>query len=161
MSLNQEAVKVAREANELIKNVNTQSQSVYSEIVGAGPKISSGGFFSSGASFNGESTVGIQIEQIPSMKKAITDYVDNLRNHLQEVKRNADTSQAFKGDYANAVREFVNAICNSCENIISNLNEFCNDLDKVQQAYLEKDESMSSDVKNVADQVDGAFTRHN
>ena len=152
MSLNQDAVKVAAEASGIINDVKTQSNSVYSDIIGSVNNLQQ---------FWHTTTVGINIDQIPIMKNAISLYVDRLNNHLNQVKRDADTSQAFKGDYARAVRSFVDAVCNSCANIISNLLAFNDDLDKVMEAYRQKDESMASEINSTAGNVDSAFTNYN
>lgn len=163
MSLNQNAVKAATEGTNVVRNVANQSENAYAEIIGSAAHIGGKGFFGlgAGASFQGgNTTVGINESQIPAMKTAIKEYINRLNEHLEQVKRDADTSQAFRGDYAAAIKNFVDAVCTSCHYIISNLEAFSDDLDKVLIAYQSKDQSMASDLNSAASGVDGAFTKY-
>lgn len=166
MSLNQEAVKVAAEASGIISNVETLSNSVYADIIGGAAVLGDQGWWKEsvlgqhGANFSNVTTVGINEESIPSMKAAVNQYIDALNQHLDQVKQDADTSQAFKGEYAVAIREFVDAVCLSCRYIISNLQAFNDDLDLVMAAYHEKDTSMAGDLSSTAAGVEGSFTEY-
>ena len=162
MSLNQDAVKVAAETHNLSSAVKTQADSAYSEIIGSASKIKGGGLFSSGASFSGSATtVGINEAEIPAMKNAVTEYIDRLNQHLQQVQTEADTSQAFKGDYSTAIKNFVESVCTSCRFIISNLHAVNDDLDKVMASYREKDAGLAGDLNSNAGGVESAFTEYN
>lgn len=108
---------------------------------------------------NGD-VVGINGAEIPNMQTAIRNYIDELQRHLDTVKTNTSTTNAFKGQYAMAVTEFVNAVCDACGCVISNLLEFNQRLDEVYAAYQAKDEQMASDIKAQGAELNSRFQRY-
>lgn len=109
---------------------------------------------------NGSSTVGINVNEIPNMRAAIRDYVTRLDEHLNEVRTNADTNQAFKGEYAVAITEYVAAICEACKCVTSELLIFSDKLVEVQQAYEARDTELKSAIGGSASDVQSSFTRY-
>ncbi len=106
--------------------------------------------------------VGINYAKVPDMQRAIDEYVKALSAHLEEVKKDADNSKAMKGEYAVAVKDFINAICESCDAVISYLNKFRDKLatgyaesgygeeETILGSYKAKDTNLSSDINEQA-----------
>lgn len=151
-TLSTEAQKLAWNIKADFQGFVSNAQNAFNSVVGrVGAAASS--------IVNGD-VIGINEAEIPNMKAAIREYVTNLEQHLEQVKSNADTSQAFKGEYAAAVRQFVEAVCTSCECIISNLLQFNERLEEVYQAYLTKDTTMASDIQGQAGELSSNFTKY-
>lgn len=136
------AQKLAWDVNSNIKNMVQGFKDKCSAVVGR-VKASAAGIL------NGD-VVGINTDEVENMNKAIEEYVVALQKHLDEVKTEADNSNAFKGEYAEAVKDFVDAICESCGAVISYLREFENKLEDVREKYIAKDEEVASDIKSQA-----------
>lgn len=111
------------------------------------------------ALINGD-TIGLNVDQIPAMRESIRNYVTNLNSHLDQVKADADTSQAFKGDYAQAVTSFVEAIVAACKAYISQLLEFSDKLEIVRQKYVEQDTELASSIGSQATELSSAYTEY-
>jgi len=151
-TISTEAAKIAWNAKSTFQNLTSGAQDLFNSIVGrAGAAASS--------ILNGD-VVGINGAEVPNMQAAIREYVDNLQKHLDNVKTDADTSQAFQGEYAAAIKDFVTAVCDACGCIISNLLEFNKRLDEVYAKYQEKDTTMAADIKGQAGELSGSYTRY-
>lgn len=146
-----EASKVGYGVKSIFENVKTTSTSAFSSIIG---KVSAG----AAGILNGD-VVGINEAEIPNMQNAIREYVTGLETHLAGVKADADTSNAFKGDYAAAVTTFVNSVCDACAAITSNLLEFNAKLDEVMAKYKEKDADVASTLTTQAGEIDSSYTK--
>ncbi len=151
-TLSTAAQKVAWDVNSTIQSLTSNAQSLFESVIGRAGAAA-------GAILQGD-VVGINGAQVPAMQQAIREYVDKLNQHLQEVKTTADTTQAFKGEYAASVTAFVEAVCTACECVISNLLKFNQKLDEVYKAYQEKDTTMASDIKSQAGELEGSFQRY-
>ena len=137
-----EAQKLAWNINSDIKNMISGFKDTCAAVVGR-VKASAAGIL------NGD-VVGINTDEIDNMNKAIEDYVVALQKHLDEVRKEADNSNAFKGEYADAVKDFVDAVCESCGAVISYLRQFEDKLNEVKEKYITKDEEVASDIKSQA-----------
>jgi len=104
--------------------------------------------------------VGINEAEIPTMKTAIQTYVDALSEHLKEINAAADTSGAFKGQYADAIKEYTTAITTVCDAVISQLLKFRDQLDEIAEAYVANDESLASGVNAQASELSSAYQRY-
>lgn len=119
--------------------------------------ISNGAAGVAGSIWNSGSTVvGINVNQIPSMQQAINTYVQGLTDHLQEINSQLNTETAFKGEYATAVQEYVQAVSTACQNVVSQLKAFNEELTKVQDAYTAYDKQLSQSISGSSKEVSQA-----
>lgn len=147
-----EAQKLVWNAKSTFENLTSGAQDLFSSVVGRASAAAS-------SILNGD-VVGINGEEIPNMQAAIREYVNGLESHLNEVKQDADTSQAFKGEYAAAVKQFVEAVCDACDAIISNLLQFNQKLDEVYAKYQAKDTTMAADISGQAGELSASYTKY-
>ena len=144
-TIKQEAQKVAYNANEAVRSATDMAKSKFnSAISGLSAQFS--------GIMNGD-VVGIDVNHVPAMKQEINTYIDDLKDHLNTMKSNATTTNAFKGEYASAVSEFVQAIEIACGYVIDTLTNFNTQLDEVAEKYQAKDSEMASDIRAQADEL--------
>lgn len=105
---------------------------------------------------NGSTVVGINVNQIDSMKQAIRNYVDNLQKTLDKLDA-VDPTIAFKGEVTGAIIEYINAVKTACQAVVSNMLAFNDQLTKVQEAYLAKDTELKSRITADADTTRSSF----
>lgn len=108
---------------------------------------------------NGTTVVGINVNHIPAMKDAVRKYVDNIKNALNELNA-YDPQVAFKGEYAQAMTTYIEAVKTACNAICSQMLAFNDQLTKVQQAYEAKDQATASTIKQTADSTSSAYTEY-
>lgn len=149
----QEAQKLNWDVNQNLKSYGDKAGNFWESLVGGASAQVQG-------LLNGSTVVGINVNEIPNMRQAIRDYVTEIENHLEQVKINADTTQAFKGEYAVAIREYVAAISEACKCVTSNLLAFSDKLVDVQEAYQAQDETMKSTIAGSASDVESSFSRY-
>lgn len=149
----QEAQSVVWDVNQNIKGVTDGANSIFSGLVG-GAKAAVGSIL------NGSSVVGINVNEIENMKASISSYINDLETHLNEVKTQADTTGAFKGEYAVAIRQYVEAVAEACKCITSNLLIFRDKLTDVKAAYEASDANLKSAIGGASSEVEGAFQRY-
>lgn len=97
--------------------------------------------------------IGIDATQVPAMKSAIKTYVDDLSTHLDGINTSLETDTAFKGTYATSITEYVEGVTYACKGIVSNLLAFYDELTRVEQAFNEKVEGLSSSISGSAEAV--------
>ena len=102
---------------------------------------------------SGSTVVGINVNQIPQMQEAVNNYVQKLSDHLNEINSSLNTDMAFKGQYAAAVTEYVKAITQACQSVISQLKAFNDELNRVQEAYTQYDVKLSQNISNSSQEV--------
>ena len=78
--------------------------------------------------------VGINANQIDDMRFAIRVYVENIETHLNQVLDFASDTYAFKGQYAEAIKEYVQAVCDVVKSLTSQLLAFSDKLVEVKAA---------------------------
>lgn len=149
----QEAQTVAWNVGQTIRNTTSQASGIFDSLVG-GARAQLQGVL------NGTTVVGINVNEIPNMRNAIRDYINGIEEHLNQVRTNADTSQAFKGDYAVAIQEYVSAICEACKCVTSNLLTFSDKLVEVQEKYQARDTELSSAISGSAGDIENSFARY-
>ena len=97
--------------------------------------------------------IGINANKIPDMIDAIEAYIKRIDSHLNEIRTNTSTENAMKGEYALAVKEYVNAACDVCYKITSHLRFFEDKLVAVQKSFAARDESMKDTIGSVASEM--------
>lgn len=105
---------------------------------------------------NGNSVVGIKVSGIPNMQNAINEYVNGVDNAIAEL-RNAETNIAFKGDYAEAVKSYIEEMINACKAISSQMKVFNDELTEIQKAYEAKDTSTSQKIRQEAESASSNY----
>lgn len=149
----QEAQTVAWDVGQAVRSTTSQATGIFDSLVG-GVKAQLQGVL------NGSSVVGINVNEINNMRGAIRNYIAQLEEHLNQVRTNADTTQAFKGEYAVAIQEYVSAICEACKCVTSNLLIFSDKLVAVQEAYQARDTELKSAIGGSASDVQSSFTKY-
>lgn len=109
---------------------------------------------------NGSSVVGINVHEIPNMRSAIRIYVQDLERHLDEVATNADTSPAFKGEYADAITSYVTAITRACKSVTTQLLAFSDQLKEVSDSYEAQDRTLSENIRRSATGAEEQYQRY-
>lgn len=149
----QEAQSIKWDLGQNIKSTVDKASNVFDSLVG-GARAQLQGVL------NGSTVVGMNVGEIPNMRGAIRYYVEQVETHLKQVNEQADTTQAFKGEYATAIKEYVSAICTACECVTSNLLAFSDKLLVVQEAYQTRDAELKSAIGSSASDVQSSFSRY-
>lgn len=108
---------------------------------------------------NGHTVVGINVNHIPAMKESVRKYVDNIYTALNELNA-YDPEVAFKGEYAQAMTVYIEAVKAACNSICSQMLAFNDQLTKVQEAYQAKDTDTASRIKQTAESTSSAYTTY-
>ncbi len=109
------------------------------------------GFFHGFFGASGYSVVGISADKIPTMRDAIRDYVNSIRNHLDGIEPLADANNAFKGDdIQKAVKSYVEKVKEYCQNLTSDLLAFSDKLQDALDAWESSQRSMAQGVDSAA-----------
>ena len=137
------------EAQDWIKNGFDQLKQNFSKTVGNVKAT-----FTSVVS--GTSYVGINGSKITYMRDAIRTYVKAIQEHLDKVVAEASTTNAFKGDYAVAVTEYVKAVEQACKDYTTALLEFSDNLDIIAEAYHAKDAEFASSITSSAREAESS-----
>ncbi len=144
-SIKQEAQKISHNANEIVRNTTENLKSKFNAVI-SGLNARYKGVIAG-------DVVGINTNRIPEMQAAIRSYIDNLQDHLDTVVTNASTENAFKGQYAEAVTEFVTAVKEACKLVIEDLSAFSDELQEVADKYVAKDTDVTSDIRSQAESI--------
>lgn len=116
-------------------------QTAFSNITSAASAVMQG-------VFDGD-VIGINADQIPTMKQAIQDYVTHIDNALDEVVNTSNPAEAFAdSEMQAACTEFLQAVVDVCKNYTSNLLKFYDTLTEIQTQYVENQATMASNLKN-------------
>lgn len=108
---------------------------------------------------NGATIIGINVNQIPQMKQAVRSYVDGLQKQLDKLNA-IDPKTAFKGEISTAIVEFIDAVKQACQAVVSNMLAFNDQLTKVQAAYENRDSEMKSRIKADTEAARSSFTNY-
>lgn len=109
--------------------------------------------------FKENSVIGIRVSDIPTMKEAINNYVYGIKEALNELY-NYDPQVAFKGEYATAMADYIEAIKKCCSAIASNMLSFNDQLTNVQTAYETKATQSASVIKQMGASASSAYTEY-
>lgn len=124
-------------------------------VRGAGDAFSSikrkisevGSYFKNG----GTNVVGINVGEIPNMKKAISDYCTDINDAIDKLK-DYDPAVAFKGEaIVPALQDYMAAVKEACLAIVSNLMAFSDQLTEVQNAWADKDTTNADTISKSAE----------
>lgn len=105
---------------------------------------------------NGTTVVGINVNQIPNMKQAIRNYVNQLQDTLNKLD-SVDPTVAFKGEMTGAIVEYIEAVKTACQAVVSNMLAFNDQLTLVEDAYKNKDEELKNKITSDANTTRSSF----
>lgn len=137
-----------------INRANAQARNTFSEISTNG----SSNIIDTLGKYN---IVGININAIDEMRFAIRVYVENIESHLNSVQQDAMDTYAFKGQYANAISEYVQAVCDVVKSLTSQLLAFSDKLVDIKNAYQEKDVNLSSSINSAISNTQSGVNYYN
>lgn len=101
-----------------------------------------------------EGRFGINIKQIPIMQGAITTYINEVNEALNELTA-SNANDAFGPKIGEAMEVFVSNVKYSVQQLTSNLGAFKADLAQIQEAYEAKASSASSSITSTAEELKG------
>lgn len=146
--------------NKVLNNVGNTFNTVTSNIQNTFGTITNRAISDVNSFFsNGTTVVGINVNQIPAMKTAVRTYVEGIQSALGELV-NYDPEIAFKGEYSAKLKEYIQAIIETCNAIVSHMLAFNDELTKVQQAYEAKDTASASAISADAESTRSAYTNY-
>lgn len=112
-----------------------------------------GSFFKSG----GTSVVGINVTEIPNMKKAIIAYCEEVDKALAKLS-SYKPEVAFKGTkVVPQLQLYIEAVIEACHAVVSNLLAFNDQLDAVEKAWAAKDAKNASNIKKSTESAKSEF----
>lgn len=138
--------KIGFEVNDTLKNVYDQVKNIFDKAVGN----TKANFTSLVA---GTSFIGINGAKIPYMREAIRTYVKAAQENLDKMEASISTVNAFRGDYAAAVTNYVGTTKKMCQDIIECLLAFSDKLDMIAEAYHQRDEEFASSINSSASEA--------
>jgi len=113
-------------------------------------------FFKNG----GTTVVGINVNKIPDMKKAISDYCKEVDDALKNLK-NYDPKIAFKGTEIEPILvKYVEAVTEACQAVVSNLLAFNDQLDQVVAAWTAKDTANASEISKSVESARSQYGKY-
>ena len=104
--------------------------------------------------------VGINANQVDDMRFAIRVYVENIESHLNQVVSEAEDTYAFKGQYAESIKEYIQAVCDVVKSLTSQLLAFSDKLVEVKEAYQERDINLTRTISSVASNTQAGVNRY-
>ncbi len=153
MSWRTETVKSSFDASDFITDASRTIGDFFSSIVeGIGNVI--------GDLFQDYDVIGINVSEVDNMRQAIRDYEALIEKHLEEVNTYADTNQAFKGEYATAIKDYVYAVTLACRYVVSYLNAFSDQLKEIKDAYEAQDVEQASKIRQTSSATESQFSRY-
>ena len=137
--IDQNTQKVSWDVGSTINQASSNTSNVFSEM-------SSGNSASIMDTMSKYNLVGINANQIDDMRFAIRVYVENIESHLNQVVDFASDTYAFKGQYAESIKEYVQSVCDVVKSLTSQLLAFSDKLVEIKVAYEEKDMNLARSI---------------
>ena len=102
------------------------------------------------------SVVGMKISEIPNMRNAIRQYVENINNYLESIDEIGKVGSAFKSkEIQNAIKDYVLTLKTYCINLISQLLAFSDKLADVANAWIIASSNIAGVVNSSSNLIDG------
>ena len=90
----------------------------------------------------------------------IETYITDIKTHLDQVAADADTNNAMKGEYAAAVKTYVETAAKVCYNVVSQLRFFEDKLNGVKEAYAQKDQATASEINSTSGELENQWQEY-
>ena len=136
-----------------VNSANSQARNAFSDLAS---KASSSVIDTMGK----YSVLGINVNAIEDMRFAIRVYVENVEEHLNSVRQEAMDTQAFKGQYAIAITEYVNAVCDVVRSLTTQLLAFSDKLVEIKEIYQERDIALTKSIGSSATNVQSGINNY-
>ena len=151
--IDQNSQKVSWDVGTNINTANSQATNAFSDLAQSGSSnvIDTMGKYS---------IVGINVNAIDDMRFAIRVYVENIDSRLNQVLQEASDMSAFKGQYANSIQEYIQAVCDVVRSLTSQLLIFSDKLVAIKNAYIEKDLNLTQSIGSVASNTQSSVSRY-
>lgn len=104
--------------------------------------------------------VGINMNGIDEMNLAIDKYCNDVNEILGQMVTTADPTGTFAGEYANAIKDFMTSIQNSCMYNVDALKAFKEDMNQVAAAMKAKDASVLGNISEDASSINSASSNN-
>ena len=108
----------------------------------------------------GDDVIGINANKVDDMIGSIESYIKKVNDHLDKIKADATTNKAMQGEYAAAIKTYVEKACEICYRITSRLRYFEDKLVAVRDAYKKKDEKIKSTVERQTKEMDSKWQEY-
>lgn len=151
--IDQNTQTVSWDVGSNVNTANSQAKNVFSDLA-------SGGSSSIIETMGKYSIVGINANAIDDMRFAIRIYVENIESHLNSVQQEAQDTFAFKGQYANSITEYIQAVVDVCKSLTSQLLAFSDKLVEIKEAYQEQDINLTRSISSVATNTQSGINRY-
>ena len=90
-------------------------------------------------------TMAIDATQVPTMQNAITQYIEEVNRHMNEIEADTlDNSSGFYGEQLTAINNYIDDTCKAIKSIVTYFDEFNEALGEVKDAYQAKAESITT-----------------
>ena len=89
---------------------------------------------------------GINTEAIPDAAEAVDIYVSDANKYLDLIEKEDDVSEAFRGNYAVAIKRFVNSVVEAARQPLRELEGCKKEMTDAAARYERKDDEMRSSI---------------
>ena len=152
--IDQNTQTVSWDVGTSVNTANSQARSVFSDLA-------SGGSSSVIETIGKYNMVGINANAIDDMRFAIRIYVENIEAHLNSVAQDAaDNAYAFKGQYANSITEYVQAVSDVVKSLTTQLLIFSDKLVEIKEAYQEQDINLTRSISASTSNTQSGVNRY-
>lgn len=151
--IEQNTQSVSWDVGNNVNSATSQAKNVFSDLAGS----CSAGVIDTMGKY---SLLGINANSIDDMRFAIRIYVENLEAHLNSVKQEAMDTAAFRGQYANSIIEYVEAVCDVVKSLTSQLLAFSDKLVDIKEKYQEQDINLTRSISSVASNTSSGVNRY-
>lgn len=99
---------------------------------------------------NGSAFVGLNYDQVPTIRQAIRDYVKKIQDAASGLNDAAQAENAVKGEVVAATQQYLKALKEVLDAYITGLLVYSDKMEEYYQAYKSSDTTLSSDVSQEA-----------
>ena len=126
------------------------------KITGVVQKVTgyAGGLFN--AAVNGSAFIGLNYDAVPTIRESIRQYVKNIQTAAEELNTSADSTQAVKGEIADATKTYVAAVKNCLDAYATQLLAYSDKMQEYYEAYAQSDTNLSGNVSDEAKGLEGS-----
>lgn len=104
---------------------------------------------------NGSNFVGMDYQQVPTIRDAIRTYVKNIQTVADGLNTDADASQAVHGEITEQTKKYLAAIKDITDAYVSTLLVYSDKMQEYYEAYGKSDTTLANDVGQEAQALSG------
>lgn len=147
-------------SNKVSWDVGTNINMANSNAMSSFTDLASNGSMSIADTMGRYNLIGINAHAIDDMRFAIRIYVENIEAHLNSVVKEAEDTGAFRGQYASSIVEYVQAVCDVCRSLTSQLLAFSDKLVEVKRAFEERDINLAQNINSASSNMQTGVNRY-